>query len=214
MASLQAITRIGSDHVPLLLASMDERPRPPPRFRFENFWLRQPGFVEAVQTHWVSARAEPHRQMSILDEWHHLSQRSRQFMKGWGANLGRDLRERKKALLTAIQALDLRADTVSLSPDEWLSRYDLDDQLSIIYTDEEAYWRLRGSQKWVLKGDTNTAYFQAIANGRRRRNTIPLLWDGDTLLQDPRDIRSHVDSFYRSLFSAAPRSGVSLAHDC
>ena len=53
--------------------------------------------------------------------------------------MGRDLRERKKALLTAIQALDLRADTFGLSPDEWLSRYDLEDQLSVIYTDEEAY---------------------------------------------------------------------------
>ena len=103
---------------------------------------------------------------------------------------------------------------MGLSPDEWLSRYDLEDQLSVIYTDEEAYWRLRGAQKWVLKGDANTTYFQAIVNGRRRRNTIPLLWDGEMLLHDPRDIRSHVDGFYRSLFSAAPRSGLSLAPDC
>ena len=80
-------------------------------------------------------------------------------MKGWGANLGRDARERTQALLTAIQALDFRADAVGLSTDEWLSRYDLEDQLSVIYTDEEAYWRLRGAQKWVLKGDANTAYF-------------------------------------------------------
>ena len=53
--------------------------------------------------------------------------------------MGCDARERKKALLTAIQALDFRADAVGLSPDEWLSRYDLEDQLSVIYTDEEAY---------------------------------------------------------------------------
>ncbi|XP_073354828.1 uncharacterized protein [Aegilops tauschii subsp. strangulata] len=180
LASLRAITRIGSDHVPLLLSSADERPPLPRRFRFETFWLSQNGFVEA----------------------------------GWGANLGRDLRERKKTLLSAIQALDLRADAVGLSPKEWLFRYDLEDQLSVIYTDEEAYWRLRGAQKWFLKGDANTAYFQTIANGRCRRKTIPLLWDGDSLLQSPRDIRAHVDGFYRALFSAPPRGGLSLAHDC
>ena len=123
-------------------------------------------------------------------------------------------KSRKPRFPSAIQALDLRADLVGLSPDEWLARYDLEDQLSVVYSDEQAYWRLRGAQKWVLKGDANTAYFQAIANGRRRRNTIPLLWDGETLLQDPRDIQTHVDGFYRSLFSAAPRSGISLAHDC
>ena len=69
---------------------------------------------------------------------------------------------------------------MGLSPDEWLSRYDLEDQLSVIYTDEEAYWRLRGAQRWVLKGDANTAYFQAIANGWRRRNSIHSLWAGDS----------------------------------
>ena len=36
-ASLRAITRIGSDHVPLLLSSADERPPITPRFRFETF---------------------------------------------------------------------------------------------------------------------------------------------------------------------------------
>ncbi|XP_073355069.1 uncharacterized protein [Aegilops tauschii subsp. strangulata] len=156
----------------------------------------------------VYGPADHSRSAAFLEELH------RKFMKSWGANLGRDLRERKKALLTAIQALDLRADTSSLSPEEWVSRYDLEDQLSIIYTDEEAYWRVRGSQKWALKGDTNTAYFQAIVNGRRRRNTIPLLWDGETLMLSPRNIRTHVAGFYRALFSSAPRSGLSLAPNC
>lgn len=36
LASLRAITRIGSDHVPLLLSSENESPPRPPRFRFET----------------------------------------------------------------------------------------------------------------------------------------------------------------------------------
>ena len=60
-------------------------------------------------------------------------------MKGWGANVGQGIRERKKALLEGIQALDLRADATGLSADEWMLRYDLEDQLTVIYTDEEAY---------------------------------------------------------------------------
>lgn len=118
LATLQAITRIGSDHVPLLLSSVDERPRPPPRFRFETFWLRQPGFIPAVKEHWDAARAKPHRAMSVLDEWHHLAKRSRQFMKGWGANVGHDLRIQKDTIQAEIQTLDLRVDGVGLSPDE------------------------------------------------------------------------------------------------
>ena len=37
LASLWAIMRIGSDHVPLLLSSENERPPLLPRFRFETF---------------------------------------------------------------------------------------------------------------------------------------------------------------------------------
>ena len=110
----------------------------PPCFRFEAFWLNQPGFAAAVAARWREAREAPHRSFSAVDSWHFCAKRSRQFMKGWGANLGRDLRERKKALLLAIQALDARAGTSGISPDEWMLRYDLEDQLSTIYADEAA----------------------------------------------------------------------------
>uniref|UniRef100_A0A453EFT8 Endonuclease/exonuclease/phosphatase domain-containing protein n=1 Tax=Aegilops tauschii subsp. strangulata TaxID=200361 RepID=A0A453EFT8_AEGTS len=59
LASLRAITRIGSDHVPLLLSSENERPPLPPRFRFKTFWLRQPGFTAAVVAKWREARDAP-----------------------------------------------------------------------------------------------------------------------------------------------------------
>ena len=64
---------------------------------------------------------------------------------------------------------------------EWAHRYNLEDSLMEIYSKEEEFWRRRGSMNWVLFGDANTAYFQAIANGRRRRCSIPLLWEGGQL---------------------------------
>jgi hypothetical protein len=82
-----------------------------------------------------------------------------------------------------------------------------------IYKGEETFWRQRSRQKWILQGDANTAYFRAIANGRRRKCSIPYLWEGDHLLEDPVELSSHIYSFYKELFSAGPRSGVSLAAD-
>ncbi|KAE8779660.1 putative NOT transcription complex subunit VIP2 [Hordeum vulgare] len=52
---------------------------------------------------------------------------------------------------------------------------------------------------------------RAIANGRRWRNSIPLLWDGETLLQRLAEIRAQVDGFYKALFSPSPRGGLCLA---
>jgi mannosylglycoprotein endo-beta-mannosidase len=82
-----------------------------------------------------------------------------------------------------------------------------------IYKGEEVFWRQRSRQNWLLKGDANTAYFHAIANGRRQRCAIPCLWEDDNLLEDTRDISNHVYSFFKELFMAGPRSGVSLAED-
>uniref|UniRef100_A0A453NXQ1 Uncharacterized protein n=1 Tax=Aegilops tauschii subsp. strangulata TaxID=200361 RepID=A0A453NXQ1_AEGTS len=82
-----------------------------------------------------------------------------------------------------------------------------------IYKSEELFWQCRGGQNWLLKGDANTAYFQAIANSRRRKCAIPFLWDGDVLLESPVDISTHIYSFYKELFSAEPRGGVSRYAD-
>ncbi|KAE8786231.1 putative NOT transcription complex subunit VIP2 [Hordeum vulgare] len=134
-------------------------------------------------------------------------------MKGWGANLGTDLRARKGALLGHLKELDDLADGPGLSPDDWIRRNSLDTSLMDIFRSEELFWQRRGGQTWLLKGDANTAYFQAIANGRRRKCAIPFLWDGNVLVESPNDISSHIFSFYKELFSAEPRGGTSLCED-
>uniref|UniRef100_A0A453K883 Uncharacterized protein n=1 Tax=Aegilops tauschii subsp. strangulata TaxID=200361 RepID=A0A453K883_AEGTS len=78
---------------------------------------------------------------------------------------GADHRAHKGALLDQIKVLDGLADGPGLSPDDWIRRYSLGASLMDIYRCEELFWQCRGGQNWLLKGDANTAYFQAIANG-------------------------------------------------
>jgi mannosylglycoprotein endo-beta-mannosidase len=68
--------------------------------------------------------------------------------------------------------LDSQADLAGLDEDDWAYRYYLEEELMSILTCEEEYWRQRGRQNWLLQGDANTAYFHAIANGRRRKCSI------------------------------------------
>lgn len=89
-------------------------------------------------------------------------------MRGWGGNLGRELRIRNAELLVAIQSFDDRATTAGLDPEEWMETYALEDSLMTLFQNEEIYRRLRGRLNWTLSGDSNTAYFQAIANGHHR----------------------------------------------
>jgi hypothetical protein len=135
----------------------------------------------------------------------------RRFANSCADNVGAELRQKKGLLLTEIKNLDSRSDFEGLSAEEWLWWYALEDSLLEIYRGEEVFWRQRSCQNWLLRGDANTAYFHAIANGRRRKCSIPYLWDRNNLLEDAREISDHVYSFYKELFTAGPRSGISLS---
>ena len=156
-------------------------------------------------------RCRPPRIFCAVDVWHHCAQMARRFMRGWGANLGAALRLHKTELLGQIQSLDQASDSVGLSAEEWLQRYALEHSLMGIYKSEEAFWRQRSRQNWILHGESNSAYFHAIANGRHRKCSIPCLWADGVLLEDARDISAHIYSFYKELFKAGPRTGISLS---
>ncbi|XP_071682993.1 uncharacterized protein [Lolium perenne] len=82
LCSLRAVTRVGSDHSPLLLCSGRASPPRLNCFHFENFWLGQTGFVEAVCVKWEAVATSPPRVFNAVDVWHHCAKMARQFMRG------------------------------------------------------------------------------------------------------------------------------------
>jgi hypothetical protein len=82
-----------------------------------------------------------------------------QHWQGGAGHEGRDPR--------TSEDLDLQAEEVVLEDEGWALRYHLESQLVHLAKMEEEYWRQRGRLNWLLKGDANTAYFHAVANGRK-----------------------------------------------
>ncbi|KAE8810192.1 putative anion transporter 2, chloroplastic [Hordeum vulgare] len=109
------------------------------RFRFETFWLEQPGFRKLVRDRWRLAAASPPHVFCAVDIWHHCAKLARQAMKGWGVKLGADLRARKGDLLGQIKALDDLADGSGLSPDDSTRIYSLDVTLMDIFKSQELF---------------------------------------------------------------------------
>ena len=70
--------------------------------------------------------------------------------------------------------------------------------------EEELYWYKRAHEKWLHKGDNNTDYFHRIANGRKRKNTIISLLDGDQSIEGDDNLIKHATSYYKDLFCPAP----------
>jgi hypothetical protein len=202
LLSLRAATCLGSDHNPLVLDSGSEVPRKSSRFFFETSWFHIPGFAEMVAQRWQDHASQIRRCRGPIDWWQYQSSEIRQFLKGWGANLGKHTRVAKANLLAKIQELDAVADGVGLDEDGWALRYHLEAQMMEMLSAEEEYWRQRGRQQWILQGDANTKFFHAFANGRKRKCAIHSLSSDQGLVTEKEAIQELIYSFYRNLMGA------------
>jgi hypothetical protein len=73
----ESLTRVGSDHCPIVVDTEDKRMEQPYLFRFEMAWLTQAGFKELLRERW------PYReQLGVQDYWKKVKQTVRQFCKG------------------------------------------------------------------------------------------------------------------------------------
>jgi hypothetical protein len=81
-------------------------------------------------------------------------------------------------------------------------RYFLEDQLVPLDRVDEEYWRQRSRTQWILKGDSCTAYFHAIANRRKRKCSIPRLITEGGEVDERRALMEHVYQFYQGLMGA------------
>jgi mannosylglycoprotein endo-beta-mannosidase len=97
-----------------------------------------------------------------------------------------------------------------LNDEGWMRRYHLEETLVNLYQNEEDYWRQRSRIKWTVEGDANTAYFHAIANGRRRKCAITTLSTPSGPITDQQDIQSHVYAFYRELMGTEEPQLITL----
>jgi hypothetical protein len=213
LSSLVAETIIGSDHAPLILSSGEDLKKRSPRFFFEQAWLERPDFVELVSDKWRTLEGTLGAPLDPIDAWQQISAGIRQFLRGWGANLGKEGRDLKDSLLAQIQRLDAMADTSGLDDEGWALRYHLEGELTHLARTQEAYWRQRSRLNWLLKGDANMAFFHAMANGRRRKCMISRLVSDGGVISDPHALQDHIYTFYHNLMGAEGETRVfSLAN--
>jgi hypothetical protein len=66
-----------------------------------------------------------------------------------------------------------------LFADQVIHRKALQVEFQKILDEEELYWYKRSHETWLLKGDNNTNFFHRVSNGRRRKQTIYALYEGD-----------------------------------
>jgi hypothetical protein len=209
LTTVHKLVREISDHNPLILDTMEQKDRPSRDFKFEKSWIQQDDFLDRVNRAW-------HKPVRATDSKGIIQMKLKNVkndLKGWGANLrGRDIK-RKKEIGCELEALELQEELYPLDADQIRRRAQIQKELLTIIDREESYWHQRSREKWLLQGDSNTAFFHRMSNGCKRKRTIFSLKDGDNIIQGTPDLLEHATAFYKNLFGPANDSGIRLADE-
>jgi hypothetical protein len=95
LASIRALSRLASDHTPIIWdAGLSSIPAPS-GYEFEKWWLMREEFKDVVSKSWNA----PTRGGNSIDIWQTKIRRLRQVTKGWNSNIEAELRKLKKNLM-------------------------------------------------------------------------------------------------------------------
>jgi len=119
-------------------------------------------------------------------------------------------KKEKQELLRKADLLDREAETRLLSQQELDLKQCIKDRLVLLLIEEEIKWFQRAKTKDLLEGDSNTKYFQMIANGKRRKSRILRLEQEDGVIEGEENLKKYITKYYKQLFGKAKKSKISL----
>lgn len=176
---LLPLSRPTSDHTPCMAQIGTKIPKAQV-FRFENYWIDQPGFLELVQQVWNSEIHGTNSATTLSAKFKLL----RRVLKRWGkslAHLNNTIKESNLVLAT----LDALEENRPLFRQESNFRIILKRHILKLLQFKKEYWRKRYTVRWTKLGDESTGFFHAAATERYRINTITSidLEDGRTITE-------------------------------
>jgi hypothetical protein len=107
-----------------------------------------------------------------MERWQGKICRLRQFLRGWAKNTSGQYKKEKKEILNELDRLDKKAEHTPLQAEELSVKKCLNNRLAHLLREEEIKWYQRVKVKDLLEGDSNTKYFQLVANGKQRKTRI------------------------------------------
>jgi hypothetical protein len=108
------------------------------------------------------------------------------------------------------EELAKKAEAQLLSQQEWDLKQSIHERLNQLLREEELKWFQRAKTTRILKGDSNTKYFQMIANGKRRKTRIFRLEQEEGEVEGEERIKGFITKFYKEIFGPSQRSGLTL----
>lgn len=161
-----------------------------------NCWLDNKEFQKLFKEKWEALNISGWDSFVAKEKLKSLKKE----MKEWNKSSFGDIDNRIKAATEEIKLLDDKAESSSFSEGDIMKRREL----------FESFWRLsrwkdsiaiqKSRVRWLQLGDSNSIFFHACVNKRRRENSLHDLYIPGNWVEDPMEVKEEVFNHFKSLF--------------
>jgi hypothetical protein len=155
-----------SDHIPCVVSIQTSIPSTK-IFRFENYWVAHPGFMQTVADSWNRQTHKANSAANLNAKFKRL----RYDLKFWTRSISK-LKICIENTNIAISQIDAIEDARGLTIPETNFRIILKKHLIRLLNYQQQYWNKRCTIRWTKFGDENSKFFHNMATERHRRNNI------------------------------------------
>ncbi|CAM8956535.1 unnamed protein product [Rhodiola kirilowii] len=183
------ISTYHSDHSALLIKYYAYRIKPPNNFKFEPMWLRDPKFLQFIETKWHQCPEGGIFTNKIAQLTRPLWEWNKYEFGNVNMKID-DLKRKLENIRTQLRTEDVFREEQEITEDldEWLLR-------------KEIMWRQRARTSWIKEGDNNTSFFHKHATQRKSINRITTLQLPDSsFITDPEKIMKEGTRYFQELF--------------